>query len=145
MGEASHDRRDCRRGVGVAYPRLGTFRCRPSQAPPTWSGGARAGTNHYSSVIYVGVTNDLERRVDEHKNGTVRGFTSKYRVNRLVYYESTPDVRGAIAREKQIKGWLRSKKIALIAAANPLWKDLSEASYAEEERGDTKSSVGAEG
>jgi putative endonuclease len=79
----------------------------------------------YRRVLYIGVTNNLERRVYEHKHGLLPGFTSKYRVNRLVYFEETPDVRAALEREKQIKGWLRSKKIALIEAANPDWRDLS--------------------
>ena len=79
----------------------------------------------YRRVLYIGVTNNLERRVYEHKHGLLPGFTSKYRVNRLVYFEETPDVRAALEREKQIKGWLRSKKIALIEAANPDWRELS--------------------
>ena len=78
-----------------------------------------------SRVLYTGVTNNLERRVYEHKNKLIEGFTSKYNVDRLVHYEETNDVNVAIAREKQIKGWLRSKKIALIESANPQWKDLS--------------------
>lgn len=79
----------------------------------------------YRRVLYTGMTNNLERRVYEHKRNLLPGFTSKYRVNRLVYFEETPDVRAAIEREKQIKGWLRSKKIALIESANPDWHDLS--------------------
>jgi putative endonuclease len=75
------------------------------------------------------VTNDLIRRVYEHKQGIGSTFTSKYRISRLVYYETCADVREAIAREKQIKGWLRSKKIALIESANPEWNDLSEGWY----------------
>jgi len=78
-----------------------------------------------SRVLYTGVTNNLERRVYEHKNKIVEGFTSKYNITRLVHYEETNDVNVAIAREKQIKGWLRSKKIALIESVNPQWKDLS--------------------
>ena len=78
-----------------------------------------------SRVLYTGVTNNLERRVYEHKNKLIEGFTNKYNVDRLVHYEETNDVNVAIAREKQIKGWLRSKKIALIESANPQWKDLS--------------------
>jgi putative endonuclease len=73
----------------------------------------------------VGVTNDLERRVYEHKHKLVRGFTSRYRINRLVFFEETGDVRAAIEREKQVKRWLRAKKVALIEAANPTWEDLS--------------------
>jgi len=78
-----------------------------------------------SGTLYTGVTNDLLRRVYEHKHKLIPGFTSKYNITRLVYYEATTDIRAAIAREKQIKGWLRSKKIALIEAVNPTWKDLS--------------------
>ena len=75
-----------------------------------------------SRTLYTGVTNDLERRVFEHKHHLVEGFTKKYNITKLVYFEETNDVREAISREKQIKGWLRKKKIALIAE----WKDLSE-------------------
>ncbi|RJP53908.1 MAG: GIY-YIG nuclease family protein [Anaerolineaceae bacterium] len=78
-----------------------------------------------SRVIYTGVTGNLERRVYEHKNKLVEGFTKKYNVNQLVYFEETNDVNVALNREKQIKGWLRSKKIALIESINPTWKDLS--------------------
>ena len=76
--------------------------------------------------MYVGVTNNLERRLYEHKNGLFDGFTKKYNVHKLVYYEYTTDVRSAIAREKQIKGWRRSKKNDLINSKNPEWKDLSQ-------------------
>jgi putative endonuclease len=76
-------------------------------------------------VLYVGVTNDLERRVAEHKSHLVPGFTATYKVDRLVYFESTNDVRMAIAREKQIKSWRREKKTALIVTTNPKWEDLS--------------------
>ena len=79
-----------------------------------------------SKTLYTGITNNLEQRVYQHKNKMVEGFTSKYNITRLVYYEITNDVHAAIAREKQIKGWLRSKKIALIESLNPDWKDLSE-------------------
>ena len=78
-----------------------------------------------SRTLYTGVTNDLERRVYEHKQKLVPGFTAKYNITRLVYFEVTQDIQAAIAREKQIKGWLRSKKIALIESVNPGWKDLS--------------------
>ena len=77
-----------------------------------------------SRVLYTGVTNDLLRRVWEHRNDAVDGFTKQYRVHRLVHFEETPDVYGAIAREKQIKGWRRAKKVALIEAGNPRWEDL---------------------
>ena len=76
-------------------------------------------------MLYVGVTNDLERRVQEHRLGEVEGFTSKYRVSRLVYYETADDVRDAIAKEKQIKGWVRLKKVQLIQEMNPTWRDLA--------------------
>ncbi len=77
-----------------------------------------------SGTLYTGVTNDLERRVREHQLGVSR-FTHRYRMTKLVYMEVTSDVRAAIAREKQIKGWLRSKKVALITSENPAWKDLA--------------------
>ena len=78
-----------------------------------------------SKTIYTGITNDLTRRVYEHKNKLVPGFTKNYNIDILVYYEATNDVRAAIAREKQIKGWVRSRKVALIESVNPDWKDLS--------------------
>jgi putative endonuclease len=80
-------------------------------------------TNH-SGTLYVGMTNDLQRRVSEHKLKLIEGFTKRYNITRLVYYEQTADVTATIAREKQIKGWLRKKKIALIESLNPGWKDL---------------------
>ncbi|MBX0312658.1 MAG: GIY-YIG nuclease family protein [Sulfurihydrogenibium sp.] len=83
-------------------------------------------TNKYNKVLYVGVTNNLIRRVYEHKNKLISGFTSKYNVNKLVYYESFPSVFDAIKREKEIKGWKREKKVALINSFNPEWKDLYE-------------------
>ncbi|HET6312519.1 MAG TPA: GIY-YIG nuclease family protein [Chloroflexia bacterium] len=76
-------------------------------------------------VLYTGVTNNLMRRVYEHKEGAKPGFTSRYKVEWLVYVEVTDDVRDAIAREKQVKGWVRAKKIALIESLNPGWRDLS--------------------
>ncbi len=79
-----------------------------------------------SRTLYTGVTNDLMRRVYEHKNKIVQGFTSKYNIQYLVYYESTTSIYVALEREKQIKGWFRAKKIALINSVNPDWKDLSE-------------------
>jgi putative endonuclease len=78
-----------------------------------------------SRTLYTGVTNDLARRVYEHKQKLLPGFTSKYNITKLVYFEATEDVYAALNREKQIKGWLRDKKIALIEAANSNWKDLS--------------------
>ena len=82
-----------------------------------------------SRTLYTGITNNLERRVYQHKQKTIEGFTSKYNITMLVYYESDDDVRQAIAREKQIKGWLRSKKIELIESTNPGWEDLSKDRY----------------
>jgi putative endonuclease len=78
-----------------------------------------------SRTLYTGVTNDLERRIYEHKKKLVPGFTLQYNISRLVFFEVTPDVRSAIAREKQIKNWTRRKKIALIEKTNPHWMDLS--------------------
>ena len=78
-----------------------------------------------SGTLYTGITNNLERRIFEHKQHLVEGFTKKYNITKLVYYEKTNDVREAIAREKQIKGWLRQKKVDLIESLNPEWKDLS--------------------
>src|SRR5258706_7798107 len=80
---------------------------------------------NHSRTLYVGVTNDLIRRVDEHRNGKVPGFTAKYKIKQLAHYEIYPDAISAIAREKQIKGWTRAKKIALIESGNAHWEDLS--------------------
>jgi putative endonuclease len=78
-----------------------------------------------SGTLYVGMTNDLLRRVDEHRQGRIPGFTSRYKITRLVHAESCSDVVAAIAREKEIKGWRREKKLALIAESNPDWIDLA--------------------
>jgi len=78
-----------------------------------------------SRVLYVGVTNDLARRVDEHKRGVVGGFTDRYRVTQLVYFEEFADIRDAIAREKELKGWRRSRKVGLIEKGNVTWADLA--------------------
>ncbi|MFN2572108.1 MAG: GIY-YIG nuclease family protein [Gemmatimonadales bacterium] len=78
-----------------------------------------------SRVLYTGVTNDLARRVNEHKVGLTPGFTSRYRITRLVYFEEFPDIRDAIAREKQVKDWTRVRRIKLIEARNPTWEDLA--------------------
>lgn len=79
-----------------------------------------------TGTLYTGMTNDLGRRVYQHKHKLVEGFTAKYDVNRLVYFETFGDVQEAVAWEKQIKGWRRSKKIELIESMNPKWQDLSE-------------------
>jgi putative endonuclease len=78
-----------------------------------------------SHVLYTGVTNDLMARVGQHREGKVSSFTAKYRVHRLVYFETFRDVRTAIAREKQIKSWTREKRAELIQATNPTWVDLA--------------------
>jgi putative endonuclease len=85
-------------------------------------------TNKTRSTLYIGVTNNLERRLHEHRNG-IGGFTSKYKLGKLVYFEHTNGVDGAIMREKQLKGWLRKKKYALVSETNPDWRDLSEDWY----------------
>ena len=83
-------------------------------------------TNWKGNVMYIGVTNDLERRLYEHKNELVEGFTKRYHVHKLVYYEETSDVKAAIEREKKLKNWARAKKDALVETMNPMWKDLSD-------------------
>ncbi len=94
--------------------------------------GAAAGRTYYvyimgnrSGTLYTGVTNDLPRRVYEHKNHLLPGFTSRYNLDRLVYFEETSSIENAIAREKQIKGWVRARKLRLVRSANPRWRDLS--------------------
>ncbi len=81
-------------------------------------------TNWNNRVLYIGVTNNPERRLYEHRHQLADGFTKKYRVHKLVYYEYTSDVHAAIAREKQLKGWSRAKNDALITQRNPTWEDL---------------------
>ncbi len=83
-------------------------------------------TNKTNKVLYIGVTNDLDRRIFEHKNKLVEGFTKKYNLTKLIYFEATGDIRSAIEREKQLKNWHRDWKINLINSFNPTWKDLSE-------------------
>ena len=78
-----------------------------------------------SRVIYVGVCREIHKRVWQHKEGTFPGFTKQYKVNRLVYFERFVDPNSAIAREKEIKGWRREKKVKLIEAENPTWEDLA--------------------
>ena len=83
-------------------------------------------TNWNNKVMYIGMTNDLEHRIYEHKNKLLEGFTKKYNVTKLVYFEHTSDVNSAIAREKELKKWRREKKNNLVISLNPEWKDLSE-------------------
>ena len=77
-----------------------------------------------NGTLYIGVTNDLVRRIYEHKNNIIDGFTKKYRIHKLIYYEETSDIKSAIIREKRIKKWNRQWKINLIQAVNPQWRDL---------------------
>jgi putative endonuclease len=79
----------------------------------------------HSRVLYVGITNDLQRRMAEHRSGAIPGFTRRYHVKALVYYDATADVMSAIVREKQLKRWPRRRKVRLIEAGNPEWRDLS--------------------
>ncbi len=82
-------------------------------------------TNYDNSLIYIGVTNNLERRLYEHENKLIKGFTEKYYINKLVYFEETSDIESAINREKEIKKWRREKKNDLVNKSNPEWKELS--------------------
>ncbi len=93
-------------------------------------------TNKSNKVLYIGITNNLERRMYEHKNKMINGFTKKYNLTRLVYFEETSNVQSAIEREKQLKNWHRDWKIKLINDFNPNWKDLS----VEEEKRDADTS-----
>ena len=92
-------------------------------------------TNRWKNVLYTGVTSALATRVWQHKNGALPGFTKKYNCDRLVFFEISERIESAIAREKQIKGWTRAKKNALIATMNPEWIDLAEEWYREMPRG----------
>ena len=78
-----------------------------------------------SGTLYTGVTSNIYRRVNEHKKKLIKGFTCKYNISKLIYYELTDDIYAALCREKQIKGWSRKKKIELINTLNPEWEDLS--------------------
>ena len=78
-----------------------------------------------NGTLYIGMTNDLARRVYEHKHKLIKGFTKKYDISKLVHFEETDDITAAIAREKELKGWLRIKKLKLIEEHNPKWEDLS--------------------
>ena len=82
-------------------------------------------SNWNDSVVYIGVTSNLPKRLYEHRNGLADGFTKKYNVHKLVYFEQTSDVYSALSREKQLKNWSRSKKNTLIEQQNPTWRDLS--------------------
>src|SRR3954464_9123445 len=93
-------------------------------------------------TIYVGVTNDLVRRIWEHRGGMVAGFTRRYGVYKVVYYEELRDPSGAISREKQIKGWARVKKVAMIESVNPEWNNLAENWFVDVSLGDPSHSLG---
>ncbi len=82
-------------------------------------------TNRNNKVLYTGITNDLERRIFEHKNKLIYGFTAKYNLTKLVYFEEFSNINDAITSEKKIKGWLRQKKNKLIESLNPSWDDLT--------------------
>lgn len=82
-------------------------------------------TNWDNSVLYIGVTNDLTRRIYEHQNKLIDGFSKKYNLTKLIYFETTENIEAAILREKQLKNWRREKKEFLIKAMNPEWRDLS--------------------
>ena len=79
----------------------------------------------YRGTLYIGVTNDLESRVAEHRDKNSKGFVARYNITRLVYFDETSDVKSAITREKEIKGWRRVKKVKLIESMNPTWEDLA--------------------
>lgn len=83
-------------------------------------------TNSYDSTLYIGVTNNLRRRIWEHREKLIEGFTKRYNLAKIVYFEEYHDVREAIAREKYLKGWKRDRKQVLVASKNPGWKDLWE-------------------
>ena len=82
-------------------------------------------SNQNNNVLYIGITSELEQRVYQHKNKLIKGFTEKYNVNKLIYFEESIDPESAILREKQLKGWTRKKKEMLIKKMNPEWRDLS--------------------
>ena len=84
-------------------------------------------SNNSNNVVYIGVTNNLQRRMYEHKNKLVEGFTNRYNIDKLVHYEQYNDIKDAIGREKQLKGWVRKRKDELIETTNPNWCDLTQA------------------
>jgi putative endonuclease len=88
-------------------------------------------TNQHDSVLYIGVTNDLEFRVRQHRAGDLGGFSARYHLHKLIYFEFFTDIEVAIAWEKQLKGWRRSKKVALINQLNPAWRDLFDEHFSE--------------
>ena len=86
-------------------------------------------TNDFNKVLYIGVTNNLERRMYEHLSGSCEGFTKKYKCKKLVYFEVFDDPENAIKREKELKGWKRNRKNELVESCNPKWQDLSQSNY----------------
>jgi len=97
-----------------------------------------------SRTLYTGVTNDLERRVCEHKQKLIPGFTSRYNITKLVWFDSFTEIDEALEAEKRIKGWLREKKVALIESENPHWRDLASEWYRPERRSSRDSSLRSE-
>ena len=81
-------------------------------------------TSYYGRAMYIGFTNNLERRIQEHKSGLIEGFTQKYQIHKLVYYEYYQNASAAITREKELKGWKRERKNALVQSVNPEWKEI---------------------
>ena len=94
-----------------------------------------------SRRLYIGVTNHLERRIQQHQAGRADGFTARYRITRLVYFEQTSDIKAAITREKQLKGWRRAKKVALIESVNAGWVDLAPPGHPERSEGPARASI----
>ena len=87
-------------------------------------------TNKYNTVLYIGVTNNLERRISEHKQKLVKGFSYKYNLDKLVWFQEFNSIKEAIANEKKIKGWVRKRKIELIESTNHEWKEIVTGSFA---------------
>ena len=83
-------------------------------------------TNQNNKTVYIGITNDLKRRLYEHKTEQIEGFTKRYHIHKLVYFEEYKDINDAIAREKQLKSWIRQKKNALVESKNPSWQDIGD-------------------
>lgn len=118
--------------VSASSKTLSTPRCHPREGGDPTNG--TASMNYYvyivcsqkNGTLYIGVTNDITRRIYEHKNKMVSGFTEKYGIDKLVYMETYTDIKEAIQREKRLKKWNRAWKIRLIKETNPEWKDLSE-------------------
>jgi putative endonuclease len=118
VGQAVH------RAIGAWTTRIGLDQLRSPMA--LWRQFFVYIISSRSKALYIGVTNNLERRVQEHKSGVTPGFAARYHIASLIYFEEFQDVRDAIAREKQLKAWRREKKVKLIETMNPEWRDLAE-------------------